>query len=87
MGLANRLVPKGQALDSARELALSLAEFPQRCMRSDRESSYRQWGMSIDDALRMETELGLGVVQSGETREGATRFASGKGRHGDFSEI
>jgi len=47
----------------------------------------RRWGVPLDDALSRETELGLEVIRSGETREGATRFASGKGRHGDFSEI
>jgi len=56
-------------------------------MRSDRLSSYRQWGMSLDEALESETELGREVIRSGETREGASRFASGKGRHGNFDEI
>jgi enoyl-CoA hydratase len=53
-------------------------------LRSDRLSSYRQWGLDVDAALRMETTLGLGVIQSGETREGARRFAAGAGRHGTF---
>lgn len=87
MGLANRLTKHGEAQDVALELALGLAEFPQRCMRSDRLSSYAQWGMSIPDALVNETDLGREVIQSGETREGAARFASGKGRHGSFDEI
>jgi enoyl-CoA hydratase/carnithine racemase len=86
MGLANRLVPKGQALDEAKKLASEIAAFPQRCMRSDRLSSYRQWELSLDDALRLETELGLEVIRSGETLEGATRFARGAGRHGSFSD-
>jgi len=34
-----------------------------------------------------ETTLGLDVINSGETREGATRFASGVGRHGGFDDI
>ncbi len=87
MGLANRLAKPGQALADAQELAKSLTVFPQMCMRHDRQSSYEQWNMSLDDALSRETELGLDVIRSGETREGATRFANGKGRHGDFSEI
>ncbi len=87
MGLANRLAEPGQALAGAIELAESLCAFPQMCMRSDRQSSYEQWGMSLDDALRNETELGREVIKSGETLEGATRFASGKGRHGSFEEI
>lgn len=87
MGLANRVVAPGEALNSAIELAQSLSAFPQRCMRNDRMSSYQQWPMSLPDALRQETQLGLEVIRSGETREGATRFAEGKGRHGDFDNI
>lgn len=87
MGLANRLVPRGGALAAALDLAESLCKFPQGCMRSDRRSSYDQWGMSLPDALGHETDLGLDVIRSGETRDGATRFASGRGRHGDFDEI
>ncbi len=61
-----------------------MAAFPQHCLRSDRESSYRQWGLSIDDALVVETELGLDVLRSGESLAGAMRFAGGEGRHGRF---
>jgi enoyl-CoA hydratase len=85
MGLANRLVPKGQALSEAIALAKQLAEFPQRCLRSDRLSSYRQWELPLEDALLLETRLGNEVIRSGETRDGATRFAQGAGRHGSFS--
>ncbi len=84
MGLANRLVEKGQTLAAARELAADLCAFPQRCLRSDRLSSYQQWDMSLDDALANETALGREVIRSGETREGARRFAAGEGRHGRF---
>ena len=84
MGLANRLCAPGAALDTAIELASSLVDFPQRCMRADRRSAILQWGMPIDDALRQETQLGIEVIRSGETREGAQRFSSGAGRHGRF---
>lgn len=87
MGLANRLTKKGEALTGAIELAEQLCQFPQGCMRSDRQSAYEQWDMDIPTALKRETELGLNVIRSGETREGATRFAGGKGRHGDFSNL
>ena len=87
MGLANRLTPPGQALDGALELAEQLCRFPQMCMRNDRLSAYEQWPMSLHDALLNETRLGLQVIRSGETREGASRFAAGAGRHGDFQDI
>ena len=87
MGLANRLVDPGQALSAAVELAKDIARFPQGCLRTDRRSSYDQWSLSLDDALRHETDLGLETIHSGETLEGAMRFASGAGRHGDFDAI
>ncbi|MDA1077311.1 MAG: crotonase/enoyl-CoA hydratase family protein [Proteobacteria bacterium] len=87
MGLANRLVEPGEALTAALELADELSRFPQRCMRSDRMSAYAQHSLSLEDALAEETRLGLAVIRSGETREGASRFASGAGRHGDFKNI
>ena len=84
IGLANRLVEPGRALASAVELAHELSRFPQRCLRSDRISAYEQWGRDLDDALLHETRLGRQVIESGETREGAARFAQGAGRHGVF---
>ena len=86
MGLVNRLVDPGTAVAVAIELAQEIARFPPRCMRSDRLSSYRQWDLGLDDALREETRAGLDVIRSGETRAGATRFATGAGRHGNFSD-
>ncbi len=83
MGLANRLTEPGQALPAAIDLARDLAALPQRCLRSDRLSSYDQWSLPIDAALARETELGLATIRSGETREGAARFAAGAGRHGE----
>jgi enoyl-CoA hydratase len=82
LGLANRLAEPGQALADAVALAHELAALPQVCLRNDRRSSYEQWGMGLDDALHRETELGLETLRSGEALEGATRFASGAGRHG-----
>jgi len=86
MGLVNRMVDPGKAFEAAFELAREIQDFPQRCLRSDRLSALTQWGSELDDALREETRLGLEVIRSGETQEGATRFAKGAGRHGNFTE-
>jgi enoyl-CoA hydratase len=82
IGLANRLVAHGTALEVATKLAVEIAALPQTCLRSDRRSSYEQWGMSLRDALANETQHGLATVRSGETQAGAARFAAGEGRHG-----
>jgi enoyl-CoA hydratase len=87
MGLANRLVEPGAAFTAACELGRSLAAFPQRCLRSDRLSAYEQWSLDLDVALRNETRRGSEVIASGETLEGATRFAGGRGRHGSFRDL
>jgi enoyl-CoA hydratase len=84
MGLVNRLVEPGEALDAALELARSIAKFPQRCMKSDRLSALAQWSLGEEEALKEETRLGLEVIRSGETQRGAALFASGAGRHGSF---
>jgi enoyl-CoA hydratase len=85
MGLANRVVEPGQALPAALELAGQLAAFPQRCLRSDRLSSYEQWSMETEAALAAEHGLGMATIRSGESAEGAARFTGGVGRHGSFS--
>lgn len=87
LGLANRLTAPGEALNEALKLAQQLCQYPQLCMRNDRLSAYQQWDLDIDAALAQETELGLAVIRSGETQAGAARFAAGKGRHGDFSDL
>jgi enoyl-CoA hydratase len=84
MGLANRLVEPGGALEAAVALAEELARFPQRCMRGDRASACRQWSLGLEEALREETRIGLEVIASGETAAGARRFREGAGRHGAF---
>jgi enoyl-CoA hydratase len=84
MGLANRVVERGTTLAAAKELAAQLAAFPQRCLRSDRLSAYEGWSLPLDRALHNEFDHGIATVQSGETRAGAARFATGEGRHGKF---
>jgi enoyl-CoA hydratase len=84
IGLVNRLTEPGKALEAAISLATDVAAFPRRCMLSDRASTYEQWDLPWTEALANETRRGIEVIDSGETIEGASRFASGKGRHGKF---
>lgn len=86
MGLVNRVVPKGEARRAAIELAHQLTKFPQVCMNSDRLSAYEQFGMSLDDAIQNEFRRGMDALQR-EAFSGATRFAQGKGRGGNFEDI
>ncbi|MGX9426288.1 MULTISPECIES: crotonase/enoyl-CoA hydratase family protein [Bradyrhizobium] len=84
LGLVNRLAPKGEAGAQAIALAREIARFPQQCLRADRLSALRQWDLEEEEAIVNEVRGGLEVIASGETLAGATRFASGAGRHGAF---
>lgn len=83
MGLANRVVPKGKAVEEARRVAEMLVKFPQDCMNRDRNSCYfaAYEARSLEGALRYEYSQGIGVVE-GEGLDGAKRFAAGQGRSG-----
>lgn len=84
IGLANRVVPDGEALSAAVGLARQVAAFPQGCLRNDRRSALDQWSLDWDAATAREIELGLETLASGETAAGAARFADGQGRGGAF---
>jgi enoyl-CoA hydratase len=84
IGLANRVVAKGEARLAAETLAREIAAFPQSCMRHDRQSVYEQWHLGHGSALANEFALGLKTLQSGESLAGAAHFASGMGRAGRF---
>lgn len=86
-GLANRVVPKGEARRAAEALALELTKFPSECMKNDRYNAYTGLNMPFDEAMAMEFRGGLQVIQSGETVSGAGRFSGGTGRHGDFKAL
>ena len=83
IGLANRVVPAGEALPAAQELARQLAAFPQTCLRSDRASLLDAEGLDEPAALASEFVHGQAAL-SAETLEGAARFVAGAGRHGSF---
>src|SRR5262245_62764797 len=85
MGLANRIVPPGKALEEALALAGEIASRPQAALRSDRLSSYQQWSQPIPEALLHEFEFGMQALHTGELRSGLERYASGRWRTGDLS--
>ena len=83
-GLANRVVPHGEALFAAQRLARELAAFPQTCLRNDRRSVLFQAGQSEPDALAFEFSIGReSIIADGV--DGAAQFAGGAGRHGLFA--
>jgi enoyl-CoA hydratase len=82
IGLANRVVPAGQSLAAAQELAAALARFPQRCLREDRLSLLEAQGLGEDEAMANELTHGRRSLE--DVHDGLERFRSGAGRHGAF---
>lgn len=85
IGLANRVVPDGQARAAAESLAAEIARFPQLCLRADRMNVHLQAGQSMDAAIDAEFARSVLVIEQ-ESLSGAQRFARGAGRHGDFPD-
>ena len=87
MGLVNRVADTGAALAVAIDLAAEIARFPRAVMRADRRSALTQWASNTDEAMAREFAWGVEAASSGESQQGAERFAAGHGRHGDFDDI
>lgn len=83
IGLIDRLVEPGSALEEAQSLARQIAELPQGALRADRRSALTQWSLSLEEAALAEHRSGLEVLLSGEAQQGAHRFVEGAGRHGE----
>lgn len=86
IGACEKVVPDGESRAYAEAMAHEIARFPQACLRADRRSAYLQNGLSVREAMRKEWYNGLPAFFA-EGAAGAARFASGKGRHGDFGDI
>ena len=82
MGLVNRVVPSGDALRAALEVAAELAALPQTCMRNDRLSMLEGLDLSEDEALRNEVARGQRSLSAAEASAGISSFSAGAGRHG-----
>jgi enoyl-CoA hydratase len=82
IGLVERLVEPGHALAEAQQVAQDIAQFPQGALRADRRSVLTQWSLDPDAAMRAEYRGGIEVLSSGESQDGARKFAEGAGRHG-----
>jgi enoyl-CoA hydratase len=80
MGLANRIVPRGAALEEARLLAHDIASRPQAALRSDRLASYQQWSLGIIDAIAGEYRHGMATLSTGELGAGLDNYATGAWR-------
>lgn len=80
IGLVNRVVGAGGALEEAIRYAARIADFPQETVRSDRAALIEGLGLPIEEGLEIERSKGGEVFEVG--RKGAERFVAGAGRKG-----
>lgn len=85
IGLVSRVCNDGEALAEALQIAVTLSGLPQRSLRNDRLAAIEAWDLDEMSAIRNEVQRGRQTLASGETADGAQRFAGGEGRHGAFS--
>lgn len=74
IGLVNEVVPPGQSLARAQELARTIAALPQPAIRTDKEAVVRGLGKPLDEGLRLEAECFNRLIASPELAEGLRRF-------------
>lgn len=80
-GLVNRVAEPGRAVERAVELAERIASYPQQTIKTDLKAIYEGMGMPLERGLEVEAWNGLHSMPTAQ--EGASRFASGEGRHGE----
>jgi enoyl-CoA hydratase len=75
IGLVNEVVPRGEALARAQELAREIAALPQGAIRSDKESVMRGIGRTLEERLRIEAELVVSMFMRRDSHTiGASAF-------------
>jgi len=80
IGLVNEVVPRGEHLNRALELAERIASFPQETMLADRQAAIEGFGLPLKDGIALEHKLGRETLHVAV--RGARQFADGAGRHG-----
>lgn len=80
IGLVDRVVDDGAALDAAVALAREIAAHPWACVLADRDALFHGLGRPLDEGLTFEARRGCEVLM--DAARGAQAFATGAGRHG-----
>jgi enoyl-CoA hydratase/carnithine racemase len=80
-GLVNRVVPSGQALAAALELARTLAERPNRALQLIKEATDLAHDATEDEAVRRTLELSATAFRTDDAREGVRAFLAKETPH------
>ena len=88
MGLVNRVVPKGKAVEEAIKLAKLIARFPADSLNAERKAVFYSMfnAESFYDALTYEHSKGVKLGTIKDSIKGAKEFLKGMGRKGSFDD-
>jgi enoyl-CoA hydratase len=79
IGLVSEVVPRGQALARAQELAREIAALPQGAIRCDKETILRGVGRTLEERLRIEAEAIISMFLRRDPHTlGAAAFKAGR---------
>ncbi|HMC66632.1 MAG TPA: enoyl-CoA hydratase-related protein [Gemmataceae bacterium] len=74
-GLVSRVVPAAQLLQTAQEVAAKILECGPLAVRAIKQAALQGRQLSLEDGLKLETQLAGQVFRSEDAREGPTAFA------------
>lgn len=77
IGLVQEVVPEGQALARALELAETISAYPQTSLRNDRRNAYEGLSLPLSEGLKLEQELLHDSISDPEMAEWLRRYAAG----------
>ncbi|TBH21827.1 crotonase/enoyl-CoA hydratase family protein [Thermus thermamylovorans] len=78
MGLVQEVVPVGQSLDRALQIAEHMASYPQVSLRNDRRATLIGTSVSLSEGLKLEAQIGQLSLESSELQEGLENYVRGK---------
>ena len=78
IGLVQEVVPEGQALPRALELAQVISEYPRICLKNDRRATYEGLSLPLPEGIRLEAKIHQSTLASPEMVEGLRRYAGGQ---------
>jgi enoyl-CoA hydratase len=78
MGFVQEIVPKGQSLARAMELAEHIAAYPRQSLIHDRAQALAAFHRPLAEGIRDERETGVPTLSDPEMAEGLARFVRGE---------
>ena len=76
MGLVQEVVPDGQALPRALELAVAISSYPQISLRNDRRSTYEGLSLPLGDGITLEAGIHRSSLAEDEMVEKLRQYAA-----------